>query len=120
MIARATAIAALLAVAMHGASAAERGFSVHDGDSFRVTIRLANIDAPELNGACERERRQAEQARRFTDAWLSQGKVVITQTGVDRYGRILATVSRDGSDLGLALVNAGLARPWEGRRRPWC
>ncbi|WP_234027135.1 thermonuclease family protein [Erythrobacter sp. KY5] len=39
---------------------------VHDGDSFiveRERIRIADIDTPELDGACESERRLAVRAR---------------------------------------------------------
>jgi endonuclease YncB( thermonuclease family) len=66
------------------------------------------------------ERKLAIRAREFTERFLKQGKVVIRQTGVDRYGRILATVERDGVDLGEALVKEGLARPWRGKREQWC
>jgi micrococcal nuclease len=38
----------------------------------------------------------------------------------DRYGRTLALVSVDSQDLGEALIAAGLARRWDGRRHPWC
>jgi hypothetical protein len=27
---------------------------------------------------------------------------------------------RDGQSLGLTLVSEGLAREWDGARRPWC
>ena len=38
----------------------------------------------------------------------------------DRYGRQLRVVTRGGRSLGDVLVAEGLARPWEGSRRPWC
>ncbi|WP_394357150.1 hypothetical protein [Sphingopyxis indica] len=38
----------------------------------------------------------------------------------DRYGRKLRIVVRGGTSVGSVLVAEGLARPWEGRRRPWC
>jgi endonuclease YncB( thermonuclease family) len=38
----------------------------------------------------------------------------------DRYGRRLAVVERGGASIGQMLVDEGLARRWEGRRRPWC
>jgi endonuclease YncB( thermonuclease family) len=39
---------------------------------------------------------------------------------VDRYGRKLRVVVRDGRSLGDQLVAEGLARTWTGRREPWC
>jgi endonuclease YncB( thermonuclease family) len=102
------------------ALAASRGFVNYDGDTLRATFRIANIDAPEIKGQCDDERRLAIKAREFTRVWLAKGRVTIKQTGVDRYGRILALVERNGEDLGKALIAARLARPWVGRRQPWC
>jgi micrococcal nuclease len=113
-----TVCAATIATA---ASAAD-GFKNYDGDTFNATFRMANIDTPEITGKCAKETQLAVQAREFTRAWLSKGHVVIKQAnpGEDRYRRILVTVERNGDDLGLALIAAGLARPWDGRRHPWC
>ena len=102
------------------AGAAERGFTNYDGDTLRATFRVANIDTPEIKGACAAERQLAARAKSFTAAWLARGQVTIEQTGVDRYGRVLARISRGGEDLGEALIAAGLARPWKGRRETWC
>ena len=100
--------------------AADRGFTNYDGDTFRATFRIANVDTPEIKGQCDFEVTLALKAKQFTDDFLHRGKVVITQTGTDRFGRVLVTVSRDGIDLGEALVDAGLAKPWRGRRERWC
>jgi len=102
------------------AFAANRGFANYDGDTLRATFRIANIDAPEIKGQCDYERNLAVKAREFTRVWLAKGHVTIKQTGVDRYGRILAIVERNGEDLGQALIAARLARPWVGKRQPWC
>lgn len=102
------------------AFAADRGFANYDGDTLRATFRIANIDAPEMKGQCDYERNLAIKAREFTRVWLAKGYVTIRQTGVDRYGRILAIVERNGEDLGRALIAAKLARPWVGKRQPWC
>lgn len=76
------------------AQAKDRGFSSYDGDTTRATFRIANIDAPELGGKCAAEKHLAIKARDFTRAWLSRGNVVIRQTGIDRYGRVLATIEQ--------------------------
>jgi micrococcal nuclease len=102
------------------AIAADRGFTNYDGDTLRATFRIENIDTPEIKGACDAEKKLAIRAKDFTKAWLSKGKVTIRQTSVDKYGRVLARVERDGEDLGEALIAAGLARPWKGRREKWC
>lgn len=103
-----------------GASSADRVFANYDGDTLRATFRLENIDTPEIKGACDAEKKLALRAKDFTKAWLAKGKVTIQQTGIDKYGRVLARVDRNGEDLGEALIKAGLARPWKGRRERWC
>ncbi len=116
------ALIALCLVALP-AHAAERGFNTYDGDTTWAKFRISNIDAPEIRGACDAEKKLAIEAREFTRAWLAKGRVVIrqdTKRPMDREGRILARFERDGEDLGEALIRAGLARPWEGKRQPWC
>jgi endonuclease YncB( thermonuclease family) len=38
----------------------------------------------------------------------------------DRHGRLLATITVDGKDVGEIMIAEGLARPWVGKRQPWC
>ena len=102
------------------AHAADRGFTNYDGDTFRATFRIANIDTPEIKGECDAERELAQRAKVFTERFLAQGNIMIRQSGIDRYGRVLAVVSREGYDLGEALIAEGLARPWKGKREQWC
>lgn len=100
-----------------------------DGDTIedRATgerIRLANIDTAEIrDGArCAAERRHGERARAEVRLLLARADVVgLRRTGrEDSYGRTIAYVLIDGRDLGQALIAEGLARPWRGRREPWC
>lgn len=96
--------------------------TVHDGDTIRCDgekIRILNIDAPELPGSPRcRDRRKAgwcdyELAARSRDAlkaFLAGGPVTIQRSGVDRYGRTLATLSVNGRDAGAYLVGLGLAK----------
>lgn len=86
---------------------------VHDGDTFtaqrtdgsKFKIRLAAVDAPELNQAP-----YGDSARIFAKVLLTGSPVLIDSQSVDRYGRTLARVKvADTLDLSLALVKAGLA-----------
>lgn len=94
------------------------------GQEVAVRIRLDGIDAPEMRAKCSREAVLAEEARRFASAWLSQA-VLVTLEDI-RYGkyagRVIAKVRlADGSDLGRALIDAGLAQVYDGGTRPdWC
>jgi endonuclease YncB( thermonuclease family) len=98
------------------------------GQEVRARVRLAGIDAPELDGRCVRERGLAADARAFLAARLtpSAGEHAEVHLHDIRYGkfagRVLARVEAlDGEDLGRSLLAAGLARPYKGgRRAPWC
>ena len=108
---------------------------VHDGDTLQVRariwlgqvintkVRLAGVDTPELRGRCDREQRMAEAARDFVQRKLNDPRVTLHDIRYGKYaGRVLArVVTRHGEDLGAALIAAGLARPYRGRRRgSWC
>lgn len=113
---------------------------VIDGDTLRVRahiwlgqevatlVRVAGIDAPEVRGACPRERDLARRAQDFVARQLSTegaGRSGVRLREV-RYGkfarRVVARVeTAAGVDLGAALLAAGLARPYDGgARQAWC
>jgi len=110
---------------------------VIDGDTIQVRariwldqevetrVRLDGVDAPELKARCARERALAVQARAFLDQRLAApgAPVFLSDIRYGKYaGRVLARV-RDarGADLAEALIAAGLARPYAGKRRAsWC
>jgi endonuclease YncB( thermonuclease family) len=99
---------------------------VVDGDTFwhrGVKIRIADIDTPELSPPrCEAERVKGEAAKRRLQALLNAGPFSLTTSGrdEDRYGRKLRSVRRGGVSFGDVLIREGLARRWDGARRPWC
>lgn len=95
---------------------------VVDGDTFWINgekVRIADIDAPEINGKCPYERNLALQARNRLAQLLSP-EMGLHRQGTDRYGRTLAVVTIRGRSVGAQLVADGLAREWAGRREPWC
>lgn len=96
---------------------------VVDGDTFWIAgekVRIADIDAPEINGRCPQESRLAIASRNRLRQLLNSGDFKLHREGRDRYGRTLAVVILDGYSVGDALVSEGLARTWAGRREPWC
>jgi endonuclease YncB( thermonuclease family) len=106
----------LLAAAAFPASAATYttvGIKAHDGDSIlvrfpsglEVETRLLSIDCP------EKDQRFADEARSFTHGRIA-GKTVRLDTGEDqrdRYGRLLAFATVDGTLLNEELIAQGLA-----------
>jgi micrococcal nuclease len=102
---------------------------VIDGDTLEdmsadITYRLVNIDTPETGSRarCAAERDLGDRATRTARTLITNARAFETRpTGrIDRYGRTIAYVRVDGRDLGETLIADGLARPWRGRREPWC
>lgn len=100
---------------------------VIDGDTIsmkRVVYRIEGINAPELRGQCEDEKRLAKEAKRYLSGLLQSGPISFSRSSTDRYGRTLATFTVNGDDVGLRLVRDGLARTWtkkwNGKRDHWC
>jgi micrococcal nuclease len=99
---------------------------VVDGDTFWFggeKYRIADIDTPETHPArCAEEARLGDAATVRLRAWMNDGAFSLESVGrdTDRYGRKLRIVTRGGASVADTLIGEGLARPWEGKRRPWC
>ena len=99
----------------HGASATVR--EVVDGDTIVLEggrhVRLVQLDAPETD---EREC-YADQAKTTLYRLIPPGTEVVIETDaaldkVDRFGRSLAYVEKNGVNINLELVRLGAAAPW--------
>ncbi len=116
----ASAIAFLLLPSATCAEGMFRGYvvSVADGDTITVRadinketfrVRLDGIDAP------ERTQPYSQVSRRNLEALVKGKAVTVATTKVDRYGRLVATVSTpEAPDVGLEQIKAGLA--WHFKR----
>jgi len=99
---------------------------VIDGDTFYLKsqpIRIADIDAPETHPArCSHEAELGERATLRLRELLNARPFEIRayERDTDKYGRKLRIIARNGESLGGMLVTEGLARPWGGKRAPWC
>lgn len=127
--------ASSLAQEHYGAVEVARVTSVYDGDTFRadlvgwppvvgerMPVRLKGVDTPELRGDCQAEKEAARAAKRFTVAQLRGAEhIELREVERGKYFRLVAAVYVDGQALGAALLQAGLARPYEGgSRATWC
>jgi endonuclease YncB( thermonuclease family) len=91
---------------------------VVDGDTVWIAgekIRIAEIDAPEINGRCPAERALALRARWRLVELLRERGTRFERVGEDRYGRTLATFG----SIPEQLIKEGLAQRWP-RRKGWC
>jgi endonuclease YncB( thermonuclease family) len=100
---------------------------VIDGDTVimsGVTIRVEDIDAPEtIQAKCASEAALGKRATNRLVELMNAAPVAAVDDGgrdEDRYGRKLRVLMQNGESLGGRLVREGLARPWTGRRMPWC
>ncbi|HID07682.1 MAG TPA: thermonuclease family protein [Armatimonadetes bacterium] len=101
---------------------------VTDGDTIRVElinppvilkrvqhrgrVRLWGIDAPEMHYRGRTQGKLAHEAYEYLRSLLSNGDEVEIHTGVDavdKHGRILGRVIKDGVDINLALLRNGYA-----------
>lgn len=107
-----------------------RVWAVIDGDTVKmncpevgnVTGRIVGFDTPEWNAKCPRELALAAEAT-FNLRWQlwTASEVVATPREQDRYGRMLTLMTVDGELVGTRLVDAGLARWYDGgQRKSWC
>lgn len=89
-----------------------------------VSVRLRNVDTPEIHGECDDEIERAEYARQRLGELIPVGSTVkISNIKDDKYpGRIDANVyDSKNRDVGLILVREGVGRKYSGGKRlPWC
>lgn len=110
---------------------------VIDGDTFigtvmlkdgieidSVSVRLRNVDTPEIHGECDEEIKMAIRAKERLEELIPVGSVIeIKNIKDDKYaGRIDANVfDSSGRDVGLLLVREKLGRHYSGgKRQSWC
>ena len=93
---------------------------VSDGDSISIEgrrIRLAGIDAPEIDQSCIRASVSYACGRKARAALVAMigGSTVVCESGrLDRYGRLLARCTANGIDLNQGMVEAGWAVSYGG------
>jgi endonuclease YncB( thermonuclease family) len=92
---------------------------VWPGHRVRVSVRLRGIDAPEIRTRCAAEKEAGLKARDALERMIGSGPVAISNIGGGKfYGRVLADArTQHGEDIGLRLLEMGLARPYDGGRR---
>lgn len=89
----------------------------------KIKVRIENIDTAEVDANCPAELDLAVKAKAEVRKILTAPQasiVLVTARKRDAYGRLLARVEVNGSDIGETLIGLGLARRWDGKRHPWC
>ena len=111
--------------------------SIYDGDTFRVnldgdmprifgeniSIRVANVDTPEIRTKCVKEKILARKAKQFTVQKLREAKVIVLKSVKrGKYFRIVADVFLDGVSLSNQLLDNKLAVTYSSgsKKHDWC
>ena len=96
-----------------------------DGVEVRsVSVRLRNVDTPELHGNCDYEIERAKFAKQRLGELIPEGSIIeIKNITNDKYqGRIDANVfDSQNRDVGSILVREKVGRAYSGgKRKSWC
>lgn len=94
------------------------------GHAVRVSVRLRGIDTPERRSRCPDQRAAAQLAHNELERLVSGFSTVelINVAGGKYYGRVLADLKAGTRDIASAMLESGLARPYQGgkRHKPKC
>lgn len=99
--------------------------NVHPFLGHHASVRIKDIDTPEIKGNAPCEKEAARIAKRLVENQLKNAKRIDLE-GIEKekYGRILATVKYDTKkDLKDILIKNNLAYPYEGGKKEtidWC
>ena len=112
-----------------------RGNVCYDGDTCyviaptlpeslqKMSVRILGIDTPEMRAECAEEKKLALKGREFANKMFrSAEKIEFDNLKWDKYGgRVLVDVYLDGKSYKEEIINAGLARPYDGgTKESWC
>lgn len=101
----------------------------YDGDTCYInyrnaqyTLRLKDIDTPEINGKCEQETQLANKAKQFINDKIKRALTIRIETyGQDKYGRIIGKIYLDGYDIEQWLIDEKLGKRYrKGIKIDWC
>lgn len=110
---------------------------VYDGDTIfihlpdqhplfgkRIGVRIDGIDTPEIRTKNACEKRKGQKAKKVLENIIARAnRVDVVDVQKDKFFRILGTVLVDGKPVTDDLVNAKLAFPYHGEKKPkrnWC
>jgi endonuclease YncB( thermonuclease family) len=89
----------------------------------KMSVRILGIDTPEIRAECDEEKKLALEARELANKLFREAKEIeFANLKWDKYGgRVLVDVYLDGKLYKDEIINAGLARPYDGgTKESWC
>jgi len=86
-----------------------------EGNDSKMTIRLVGIDAPETSKKKNQPGQPfSQKSTKYLASLVLDKSVDIKSYGEDRYGRTLAVVFVNGTNVNLEMIKAGLAEVYRG------
>ena len=89
-------------------------FLKKDPQCYKFKVRLNGIDSPEMRGSSPNEKQHALQSRDALKAKIMDKIITLDITGLEKYGRILATVYYKGENMNEWLLKNNYAIPYDG------
>ena len=89
-------------------------------DSFpvnRFSVRLSGIDTPEMTSKNENEKKRAILAKTYLEHMLLNQTVVLKDVSTEKYGRILATVYINGTNVNELMLSNNYAVRYDGGKK---
>ena len=89
----------------------------------KMSIRILGIDTPEIRGDCGEEKALASIGREYAnELFRAADEITLENLDWDKYGgRVLADAYLDGELYSQKLIDAGLAKPYDGgTKESWC
>ena len=82
---------------------------------FKVSIRIDGIDTPEKNTL------QGKLVKTYTENWFKTGYFTLNSKKLDKYGRVLGTISKNEKnttlDYSQHMISEGYARAYNGEKK---
>ncbi|SDU55565.1 thermonuclease family protein [Desulfobacula phenolica] len=96
---------------------------VFDGDTIKVSgldlifkIRLVGIDSPEIGFKGQKSQPFSQKAKQYLAGLVDNKNITLKSYGIGGYNRQLAEVFIGNKNVNIAMVRAGLAEVYKGRR----
>lgn len=93
------------------------GYLKGDPECYKFKVRLNGIDSPELRGSNENEKKHAIISRDALSNKILNNIVTLDIKGTEKYGRLLADVLYDGTNMNEWMVNNGYAVKYDGGKK---
>lgn len=97
---------------------------VHPLIGEKISVRVFGVDAPEIKGKNNCEKKKSKEAKLFVENLLKKAqKIDLVNVKRDKYFRILAEVMIDGKSLGSYLKESHMVNAYFGKKKEetdWC